>query len=115
MIEKEKINVKIIWYDNAGENVAFQKEAKNEDLGLVFGYTAPDTPQQNGRVERKFQTLHGRVRAMLLNTLGKASCYSDVLTYYELSRVVLLVRVSLMGAWAIHHIPRVSTRSVLCP
>ena len=28
-------------------------------------FTAPDTPQQNGRVERKFATLYGRVRAML--------------------------------------------------
>lgn len=32
---------------------------------MKFEYTAPDTPQQNGRVERKFQTLYGRVRAML--------------------------------------------------
>ena len=57
--------MKIIWCDNTWETVAFQKEAENEDLGLVFEYIAPDTPQQNGRVERKFQTLYGRVRAML--------------------------------------------------
>jgi hypothetical protein len=30
-----------------------------------FEYTAPGTPQQNGRFERKFATLYGRVRAML--------------------------------------------------
>ena len=32
---------------------------------VQFEFTAPDTPQQNGRVERKFATLDGRVRAML--------------------------------------------------
>ena len=26
-------------------------------LGIMFEYTAPGTPQQNGRVERKFATL----------------------------------------------------------
>ena len=34
-------------------------------LGIIFEYTAVNTPQQNGRVERKFATLFGRVRAML--------------------------------------------------
>ena len=38
---------------------------KQEGLGIQFEYTAPGTPQQNGRVERKFATLFGRVRAML--------------------------------------------------
>jgi hypothetical protein len=64
-LRSKGITVKIIRCDNAGENVSFQKEAEELNLGLVFEYTAPDTPQQNGRVERKFQTLYGRVRAML--------------------------------------------------
>ena len=64
-LRNKGIAVKIIRCDNAGENVSFQKEAEELDLGLVFKYTAPDTPQQNGRVERKFQTLYGCVRAML--------------------------------------------------
>ena len=41
----------------------------NEGLGLNFEYTAPNTPQQNGRVERKFRTLFDKARAML-NTAG---------------------------------------------
>ena len=59
------ISVKIIRCDNAGENQSFEVTSKQEGLGLIFEYTAPNTPQQNGRVERKFQTLFGRVRAML--------------------------------------------------
>ena len=57
---KEGINVKIIRCDNSGENNAFEKECKRRGLGITFEYTAPDTPQQNGRVERKFATLYAR-------------------------------------------------------
>ena len=59
------IIVKIIRCDNAGKNIDFEREAKEKGLDLKFEYTASDTPQQNGRVERKFQTLYGRVRAMI--------------------------------------------------
>ena len=41
----------------------------NEGLGLNFEYTAPNTPQRNGRDERKFRTLFDKARAML-NTAG---------------------------------------------
>ena len=34
-------------------------------MGIQFKYSGPRTPQRNGRVERKLQTLFGRVRAML--------------------------------------------------
>jgi len=33
--------------DNAGENQAFEKECIEKELGIVFEYTAPSTPQQN--------------------------------------------------------------------
>ena len=62
---KHGIVVKIIRCDNAGENNSLQATCKAEGLGITFEYTAPGTPQQNGRVERKFQTLYGRVRAMI--------------------------------------------------
>lgn len=62
------IKVKIIRCDNAGENLAFEEACKREGLGLRFEYTAPGTPQQNGRVEKRFQTLYGRARAMLLGS-----------------------------------------------
>ena len=60
------IHVKIILCDNAGENQAFQRASEAEGMGLKFEYTAPGTPEQNGRVEWKFQTLYGHARAMLL-------------------------------------------------
>ena len=37
-----------------------------QGLGTKFEYTAVGTPQQNGRVERKFATLYGRVRSMMI-------------------------------------------------
>jgi hypothetical protein len=51
--------------DNAGENKAFQAALK-EDMPyeIQFEYTAPYTPQQNGRIERKFATLYGKIRAL---------------------------------------------------
>ncbi|CAJ1945008.1 unnamed protein product [Cylindrotheca closterium] len=57
--------VKKIRCDRAGENMKFQDEAKNEGRGLTFEFTAPNTPQRNGRVKRKFATAFGRVRAMM--------------------------------------------------
>ena len=35
------------------------------DFNLDFEFIAPGTPQQNGKVERKFATLFGRARSML--------------------------------------------------
>ena len=34
-------------------------------MKITFEYTAANTPQQNGRIERKFATIYGRVRSML--------------------------------------------------
>jgi hypothetical protein len=62
---KNQLVVKLIRCDNAGENKTLQKKCEKEGLGIQFEYTAPGTPQLNGRVERKFATLYGRVRAML--------------------------------------------------
>ena len=62
---KYGIVVKYIRCDNAGENRALQDACRQEGLGITFEFTTPGTPQQNGRVERKFATLYGRMRAML--------------------------------------------------
>ena len=35
-------------------------------MHIKFKYTSSGTPQQNGRIERKFATLYGRVRAMFI-------------------------------------------------
>jgi hypothetical protein len=36
-----------------------------KSFGIKFEFSGPRTPQRNGKVERKFQTLHGRIRAVL--------------------------------------------------
>ena len=51
--------------DNAGKNLILQRVCEKDGLGVLFELTAPGTPQQNGKVERKFATLYGRMRAML--------------------------------------------------
>ena len=51
--------------DNAGENKVLERESDKNELGIIFEYTAPGTPQQNGVVERAFVTVMGRARAMM--------------------------------------------------
>ena len=60
--------VKYIRCDNAGENTKLKEECDRLNLGVEFEFTAPNTPQQNGIVERKFATLYGRGRALLNKT-----------------------------------------------
>ena len=62
---RHKIQVKIIRCDNAGENKVLERESDKNELGIIFEYTAPGTPQQNGVVERAFVTVMGRARAMM--------------------------------------------------
>ena len=54
------IKVEHIRCDNAGENRALEDLCIEKDLGIVFEYTAPGTPQQNGVVERAFATMLGK-------------------------------------------------------
>ena len=42
-----------------------EDECKEQGLGVIFEYTARNTPQQNGQVERSFATLYSRVCLML--------------------------------------------------
>ena len=47
------------------ENILhWEKACKQHQLGLQFEFSGPRTPQRNGKVERKFRTLYGRIRAM---------------------------------------------------
>lgn len=59
--------VKYIRCDNAGENIALKNRIDDDGLNIEFEFTARETPQQNGKVERAFATLYGRMRAMMLN------------------------------------------------
>ena len=42
-----------------------ERESDKHELGIIFEYTAPGTPQQNGVMERAFVTVMGRARAMM--------------------------------------------------
>ena len=63
---KYGIDIKYIRLDDSGENKSLQKECDKQNLGIIFEFTAPGTPQQNSVVERKIRTLMGRSRAMML-------------------------------------------------
>ena len=62
---RHKIQLKIIRCDNTGENKVLERESDKNELGIIFEYTAPGTPQQNGVVDRAFVTVMGRARAMM--------------------------------------------------
>ena len=64
--EKYGIDIKYIRLDKSGENRSLQKECDKQNLGIIFEFTAPGTPQENSVVERKIPTLMGRSRAMML-------------------------------------------------
>jgi hypothetical protein len=45
-----------------------EDECKSKGLGIVFEYPGSITPQRNGKVERMFKILYGRIRPMLNGT-----------------------------------------------
>jgi hypothetical protein len=57
--------VKYIQLDNEGEYLGLKSKIEAEGLSIKLEFTSPETPEQNGQVERSFATLWGRVRAML--------------------------------------------------
>ena len=60
------LQISYIRCDNSEENKTLRKAIKEDpQLSIQFEFVAPYTPQQNGKVERKFATLYGKVRAML--------------------------------------------------
>jgi hypothetical protein len=67
MIYSVGVTVKYIRCDNAGENLSLHKELKNHDKfkDIKFEFTPRDSPQYNGKAERKIGILTGRVRSLL--------------------------------------------------
>jgi hypothetical protein len=68
-IKKLKINrpgsAIFLRMDNAKENMTLKSNLEKEGIDIHVKFTSPNTPQQNGQVERSFATLWGRVRSML--------------------------------------------------
>jgi hypothetical protein len=65
---KDPKMVTFLRMDNANENYALKSKIENEGLNVQMEFTSPNTPQQNGQVERSFATLWGCMRAMLNNS-----------------------------------------------
>ena len=57
----EMYNIKIasLRCNNAGENIKFEKNLVQNRKNINLEFLAPNTPQQNGTVERAFDTLYG--------------------------------------------------------
>jgi hypothetical protein len=64
-LKNENIQVKFLRLDDAEENHALEKECKQQNLAVKFEYSGPSTPQRNGNVERKFQTLYDKILAIM--------------------------------------------------
>jgi hypothetical protein len=58
-------NVRFIRCNDAGENMTMKNDPEIKSFVIKFEFSGPRTPQRNRMVERKFQTLYGRIRAML--------------------------------------------------
>ena len=82
--KKYKLEIKRIRLDNSGENKRLQKECDKENLGIIFEFTAPGTPQQNSVAERRIPMLTGRARVMLIqagiDSKGKGEFWCEVIS-----------------------------------
>jgi hypothetical protein len=67
-LKNENIQVRFLRLYDAGENYALEKECKQQNLAIKFKYSEPCMPQRNGKVENKFQTLHGMIRVIMNNS-----------------------------------------------
>ena len=80
---KYGIELKRIRLDNSGEK-SLQKECGKQNLGVIFEFSAPGTPQQNSVVERRIPTMMGRARAMLIqagiNSKEKGEFWCEVIS-----------------------------------
>jgi hypothetical protein len=61
------IEFKFIRWDDSGENKSFHNALCSNRNNIKFEFLGPRNPQQNGKVERKFQIFFGRIRAALNN------------------------------------------------
>ena len=82
--KKYNIEIKRIRLDNSGENRSLQRECDKANLGIIFEFTAPGTPQQNSVAERRIPTLMGRARTMLIqagiDSKGKGEFWCEVIS-----------------------------------
>ena len=74
-------------FNDAGENFASEKACKYQYFCIKIGYSGPQTPQRNNRVEQKSQILYRRIRAML----NDAGVDGEFVKDYGLNVLLLLL------------------------
>jgi hypothetical protein len=65
MKAKDSNMVKYLRCNNSSENKGILKELQKKGLETQFEFTAPGTPEENGKIKRMFAMLWGRSRAMM--------------------------------------------------
>ena len=61
---KYYLQVQYLCFNNAGENVAFERACKQKELDDDYKYTGPGMPQQNGHIKPKFASLFNLVHSV---------------------------------------------------
>ena len=64
-METNNINITTFRCNNAGENIKFKEKLVEIGKKINIEFLAPNTPQQNGIVERAFATLYDRVQTIM--------------------------------------------------
>jgi transposase InsO family protein len=57
----ENWNVRFIRCYDAGENMTMKNDPEIKSFGIKIEFSSPRNSQRNGKIERKFQSLHGRI------------------------------------------------------
>lgn len=60
-----EITVKYVRCNNAGKYCSLKKMCEDKGLEITFEFMAPNSPQYNGKVERKLAMLYARTQANL--------------------------------------------------
>jgi hypothetical protein len=84
------LDVKFIQCDDSGENKDLCDECQFKGYNVKFEFSTLRTPQLNGKVERKFQTFFGRIRAMLNSAGVKGQIRSGVWVECAMTMTFLL-------------------------
>jgi hypothetical protein len=73
---------------DAAENMTMKDDPEVKTPGIKFEIIGPRTPQKNGKVERNFQTLYGRIQSMIMELGYKVIWAKCVMTATYLLNVI---------------------------
>jgi hypothetical protein len=73
---------------DAAENMTMKDDPEVKTSGIKFEIFGPRTPPKNGKVERNFQTLYGRIQSMIMELGYKVIWAKYVMTATYLLNVI---------------------------